>query len=572
MKKQILLLFILFNFKLFAQSSGFGASGSCNINVHDPRYQNNLRSPVIDATFMWIIGDGGQCSATLVNRNTSDDQVGFYFVTARHCVTAGGLAQELDPTSPAIDFSLNQYLIFNYQSPDANNSDVPQTNSGIGCFYQSGGTTYQNPNQTSLYPSNSNFPYFSNGYEYQHISKVRLVNRFYWGDFALCEILTPLPPHFNVTYAGWNPSPFSQVALTNSPFLLPSSYVNPSHPSEDIKKINGTNDVLWLQTPIATDCYAITTIIDAFLSIFDVSISTQVICNYVDNPWLTVPYIEYGANQQGSSGSGIFNANNRLIGQCSGVGGACGFPFILEFGKFSSNYHNSSIMNTLNPSNDLSVNLTGMGSRKISCYPNLILPGATGVSGEYFPAEDYQSNNNITLQANGTIQTTQPINIYPNANYTFKAGISITLGNGFVAHAGSTFTAKIQGCTESAVKKSPTIYDRLAQITLPKRQEFDINTYITEEEQKKVSALFTLYPNPSTGQCTVKFAIPLGTNVIITLTDMTGRDIATIDQSWHNQGTSLVPFSTESYAPGMYLVRFSDGTNTSTQRLVIGGK
>jgi hypothetical protein len=78
-----------------------------------------------------------------------------------------------------------------------------------------------------------------------------------------------------------------------------------------------------------------------------------------------------------------------------------------------------------------------------------------------------------------------------------------------------------------------------------------------------------LYPNPAQGQCTVRFAIPESADVTITLSDMTGREVGTIDHSWHTQGTSFVPFSTESFAPGIYMVRYSDGTHTSTQRLTI---
>jgi hypothetical protein len=81
-----------------------------------------------------------------------------------------------------------------------------------------------------------------------------------------------------------------------------------------------------------------------------------------------------------------------------------------------------------------------------------------------------------------------------------------------------------------------------------------------------------LYPNPANSQCTVKFTISDGADVTITLIDMMGQEVATIDHSWHSQGTSFVPFSTSSYAPGIYTVRFSDGTNTSTQRLTISGR
>ena len=80
----------------------------------------------------------------------------------------------------------------------------------------------------------------------------------------------------------------------------------------------------------------------------------------------------------------------------------------------------------------------------------------------------------------------------------------------------------------------------------------------------------SLYPNPASGECTVRFTMTDAADVTITLTDMMGREVATLDRSRHQGGTSFVPFRTDSYAPGLYLVHFSDGTHTTTQRLSIG--
>jgi hypothetical protein len=244
MKVTTILLALLFSINIHAQ---FGVSDPCNVNVNNPNYQNlSYRKPNIDATFLWRFGDGGSCSATLVNRDESDQKLGYYFITARHCVsTSGG-----NSTSPTINFNIDQYLQFNYQSPDANNNSVPPTN--IGSSYY--------PVQSNLYPSTNPAPvhsYSSTGYQYNHTTKVRLVDRFFWGDFALCEILTPLPPHFDVTYSGWNPSRFYNgfsIGLSGLP-TLPSQYAGVSHPRTDIKKVWGAQTVLWLENPLATGCY-----------------------------------------------------------------------------------------------------------------------------------------------------------------------------------------------------------------------------------------------------------------------------------------------------------------------------
>jgi hypothetical protein len=107
------------------------------------------------------------------------------------------------------------------------------------------------------------------------------------------EIIIPLPPHFNYGYAGWSPSRFWVLANSgplNLP-LPPTRIVSFHHSNADIKKISGYGQLLWTETPIATSCYTITQIIDiAFGWLWGHSVSTQVICNYVDNPFITIPF------------------------------------------------------------------------------------------------------------------------------------------------------------------------------------------------------------------------------------------------------------------------------------------
>ncbi|GHU72118.1 hypothetical protein FACS189413_14720 [Bacteroidia bacterium] len=223
MKIQLILILsgILISSNLSAQSdSRFGLSGDCEINVYDPTY-NTGKGGLINATVKIIFNNASGkswCSGTLVNRNTSDGGIGFYILSARHCIDG-------------MDTNREHYVIFNYQSPDANNSSTPTSNRGHN-YAQS----------TSLSDT---------GYEYFHKTKIRIVDYFVWGDFALLELLTPVPPHYNISYAGWSPSIFS--ADSN-----PAGIVGIHHPRGDIKKISGVNSFVWGETPIATGCYVVT--------------------------------------------------------------------------------------------------------------------------------------------------------------------------------------------------------------------------------------------------------------------------------------------------------------------------
>jgi hypothetical protein len=139
-------LFIFSLSKCMSGQGSFGTAQPCNINVNDPSKLNDGRHDIIGATFRIILLQDGSnssgCTGTLVNRNTSDADVGFYFIIAKHCLND-------------IDLNEQHYLSFNYQSPNANNNSVPLSNQGLV------------PEQ-----SNNAVP---NGYEYLHRSKLELI-------------------------------------------------------------------------------------------------------------------------------------------------------------------------------------------------------------------------------------------------------------------------------------------------------------------------------------------------------------------------------------------------------------
>jgi len=217
-----------------------------------------------------------------------------------------------------------------------------------------------------------------------------------------------------------------------------------------------------------------------------------VICNYVDNPWLEIPWWVYGTSEDGSSGSGLFNTGNRQIGTLGGGLSGCVFSALDHYGKLHANYPKASVKNTLNPSHSLGVDLAGMDARKISCYEHLILPGEPGVSGQYFPANHYRAQNKIVLQANDRIETTQYIYVHPDADYEFRAGNSITLNPPFVAAAGSNFLATISPCpsnkTDDAVIDLELIA-RLNEIELPNSKNSIGANMLCRAQQRGTEAL-----------------------------------------------------------------------------------
>ena len=107
-------------------------------------------------------------------------------------------------------------------------------------------------------------------------------------DFSLVKLSMVPPPAFRPYYAGWNHSG-----------ILPDSTVSIHHPQGDIKKISFDHD-----SPVKS----------SFNS------------KYTPNAFLNIKTWDEGVTEAGSSGGGLFNPKNQLIGTLTGGAALCGSP------------------------------------------------------------------------------------------------------------------------------------------------------------------------------------------------------------------------------------------------------
>ena len=517
---------------LHAQS--WNQSQDCHTNARTSDSDFGGRADVIDATFRWRIKHNGgayyECTGVLMNRSVDQDQLGYYFSTARHCLHTSNV----DLGAPDIDFSAKHQFTFHYESPTDNSDDTYPSNEGRTVFHS-----------TAIAPQPD-----QHGFEYLHESKVELISESITGDYALLRMVTPPPPHFNLYFAGWHPSssgiPANGVLVDFCDAW--HSYVLPNHPKGDIKKINGAASLQNITLPTYVICDVVTTLIDVLFGwLWGNEESTQVICSYVDNPWYTVEWCDHGV-EEGSSGSPLFNPEGRYVGPLSGLSSACNGGVPTSIGKFKNVYPAASIKNTLNPGNDLGIDWNGIGGRRIQCYTNLDLPGGDLDHAYYFPANHYQAENRITLRAMGSINVSAPITILEGAHYEFKAGGYVEL-NGLVdVRQGATFLAEIQGCTKS----QPTGTAALPVpefVKLPKHLESVSEVAgVSVGSDAGDQSFLTVYQNPGADKVALRtdFDVPFDAQLI----SVDGRVIPL--------GTLLVPeLDASSLAPGLYLLRLT---------------
>lgn len=113
-------------------------------------------------------------------------------------------------------------------------------------------------------------------------------------DYSLFELASVPPPSYNVHYAGWDVSGG-----------IPSSGVGISHPAGDDKKISTYSNPASLQSNICVG-----------------SLGAGSICVGFTIKALAINWSR-GATQPGSSGSGLWNQNHRIVGTLSGGTSGC---------------------------------------------------------------------------------------------------------------------------------------------------------------------------------------------------------------------------------------------------------
>lgn len=80
---------------------------------------------------------------------------------------------------------------------------------------------------------------------------------------------------------------------------------------------------------------------------------------------------------------------------------------------------------------------------------------------------------------------------------------------------------------------------------------------------------FDSYPNPVRGRATVSYEIDRLVPVLLTVTDASGRRIATLVDARQSPGRHSVEWGASNVAPGVYFVALQSGGRTLTRQLVV---
>jgi lysyl endopeptidase len=213
---------------------GLNDSGDCNYDVNCPIGEDfdEMKDVVKKAVALLNLGNGYVCSAVLLN-NANNDKIP-YLLTANHC---------LEGSNPAL-WSAR----FNWMSPSPICGTEENSTEVTNNFTLSGVAVRANNQQT---------------------------------DFALVELVSPIPNSWDIAFAGWD---------ANDEY--PEFEVGIHHPNGDIMKICRDNSGAVKENANGVDVWLIGGVT------FGSGLG-----------W------EIGTTESGSSGSPLFNENGKVIGQ-----------------------------------------------------------------------------------------------------------------------------------------------------------------------------------------------------------------------------------------------------------------
>ncbi|MCG3164252.1 MAG: hypothetical protein POELPBGB_00006 [Bacteroidia bacterium] len=238
-------------------------------------------------------------------------------------------------------------------------------------------------------------------------------------DFALLELNTTPPANYNVYYAGWTND---GVAATQSTGI--------HHPSGDVKKISRDEDDL-----------------------------TSTGWGGPGSSHWNVPSWDDGVTEPGSSGSGLWDQNHRLVGQLHGGASACGNPANQmndQYGKFSvswtgNNTNSTRLSNWLDPQGTGTTVMDGWDpNAPVLSYDAKVNSITTPADNESYCTSDLTpvvviKNSGTTTLTSVTINYNYDGGTTATYNWTgslaTNATASVTLPQATLAGGNHTFTA-----------------------------------------------------------------------------------------------------------------------------------
>ena len=402
------------------------------------------------------------CSCALVNQDVSYNNLKAYVLTANHC---GQNADIYDNT-----------FYFNYQYPICQGI-LPDTS----VYTLTGFTKKASQTQTDMF---------------------------------LLELNQFPPANFNVYFAGWDRSTYSD--------LSESDVFGVHHPNGMPKK----KSIGELLANISTKAWRVR--------------------------WYANP------TYKGSSGSPLFETTNkRIIGWlAAGVSDCSNISGLDLYGKLRKAWTSGSgsaqrLKDWLDPNNNDSNELDG----RDPCFSNLLISNKT-----FKPANLYQPVNEVFVRAGNKIETSGTVVIKSGSEYNFVAGQRIVFTPGTKIEQGAKFSASLSPTPCGTSSRN----DNIINI-----QELENKNVADFDNIDKKLLLISAYPNPASNIVTIDYTINDNACVNIDLYDINATLISSIEHNkLQKEGTYTTTYDMSELPTGIYCIVLRTEYNSNYYKII----
>jgi len=165
----------------------------------------------------------------------------------------------------------------------------------------------------------------------------------------------------------------------------------------------------------------------------------------------------------------------------------------------------------------------------------------------------------LTYHAGSYLNSDQVLEI--PAEITYRAGNTITLNSGFDS-GGGLLTASIAACKGSSKRIGTPEDEEITYVYEIKKDQ----TFLAETAE---ALELKCFPNPFQSRTTLEYDLELEGHVLLVVTDVNNRVIATLVNESQDTGIQSVDFSGSDLPSGIYFAKLKTGNKVSTARLLI---
>jgi hypothetical protein len=143
---------------------------------------------------------------------------------------------------------------------------------------------------------------------------------------------------------------------------------------------------------------------------------------------------------------------------------------------------------------------------------------------------------------------------------------------GFVQGAGNSNILKNYSFEDKTIELNKIYRYRLKQMDINGNVNYSTEVVIRVKDLQKSNLFMNVYPNPATANSTIRYNLPKAGMMSLKLYDILGKEIATIESGFQQQGAYFNRLGSTSYhlTKGVYLCKLSlDGETVSTKIMIV---